>query len=94
MLAMALAEQVHVLVLVTSGNEFLQTEKLKVVSEVSEEIAHTRIITIAQHNLSTEMVTIMLELFVDVFQLRVKLVFLGSLGLVNSSSWHNKLIDS
>ena len=44
-----LAEQVTVLVFVTSGNQFLQSQLLKVVAEIMEKVAHTRVIAISKH---------------------------------------------
>ena len=45
--ALVLAEQVYILILITSGNQFFQSKKLKVVGEISKEITHTRIVTVA-----------------------------------------------
>ena len=82
MLALVPAEEVYVLVLVASGNKFFQSKELKVVSEISEEIAHARVVAITQHGLAAEVLAVMPQLVVDVFQLRVELVFLGLFCLV------------
>ena len=57
--AFVLAEEIHVLILVASGYEFLQSKKLEVVGEISEEVAHARVIAVAQHRLAAKMLTIM-----------------------------------
>ena len=88
LLALVLAEQIHILILVASGYEFLQAEKLEVVGEVSEEVAYAWVVAVAQHRLSTEMVVIVTQFVVYVFELCIELVFFGSLSLVDSSFYH------
>lgn len=88
-LAFVLAEEVHVLIFIACGYEFLQSKKFKVVGEISEEIAHTRVVAVAQYCLSAKMVAIMTQFVVDVFELCVKLVFLCRLSPVDCTFCHN-----
>ena len=89
-----LTEQVHILILVASGDESLQPKKLKVISEVREKVAHPWVITIAQHRLSSEMFPIVSQLVVDVFQLRIKFVLLCLLGSIQIFVSHRLIVSN
>jgi hypothetical protein len=54
-----LTEQVAVLVFVASGNQFLQAQLLKVVAEIMEKVAYTRVIAVAKHSFAFEMFLVM-----------------------------------
>ena len=53
-----------------------------VISEISEKITYTRVVAITQHGLAAKMFPVMPQLVVDVFQLRIELVFLSFFCLV------------
>ena len=88
LLALVLAEQIHILILVASGYEFLQAEKLEVVGEISEEVAYAWVVAVAQHGLATEMVAIVAQFVVYVFKLCIEFVFFSSFCLVYASFCH------
>src|SRR5262249_1626651 len=71
-----LAEQVAVLVLVARRDELLEAELLEVVRKVVEEVADPWIVAVAVHLLPLEVRRVVLELLLDVGELRVELVFL------------------
>ena len=55
---------------------------MEIIRKINEEVADTRVIAVAQHRLTAEMFAVMTQLIVYVFKLSVKLIFLGSLSLV------------
>ena len=77
--AVVLAEQVAVLVLVASGNQFLQAQLLEVVTEIMEEVAHTRVVAVAEHRLPLEMRLVMLQFVLNINELGIKFILLRSI---------------
>jgi uncharacterized membrane protein len=67
LLALILAEQIHILILIACGDEAFQSEKLEVIGKVCEEVRHARVIAVAQHRLSTKVFLIVAKLIIDVF---------------------------
>ena len=62
------------MILITRRDEFLESEILEIVREIMKEIAYTRIVAVAQNDLSLEMIFVMPQLALDVLKLRVELV--------------------
>ena len=54
-----LAKQVALLVLIAGGDEFFQPQLLKVITELVEEVAHPRVIAIAQYGFAPKMFAVM-----------------------------------
>ena len=82
LLTLILTEQVYILIFIASGYQLLQSKELKVISEISEEIAYTRVIAITQYSLTAKMFSVMPQLVVDIFQLRIEFILLGFFCLV------------
>lgn len=80
----ALAEKVHVLILVAGSDEFLESEIFEIIGEVVEEIADARVVAVAEHGLAPEMLFITLQFILDVGQLGVEFIFLFFLRLVKA----------
>ena len=59
-LAAVAAEKVTLLTFVASCNEFFQSESFKIVTEIVEEIADARVITIAKHCFSFKVLFVVL----------------------------------
>ena len=70
-----LAEKVTVLVLVASGNQLFQSQLLKVVAEIMEKIAYTRVIAITEYRFAFKMCFVMSQFVLYINKLCVKLVF-------------------
>jgi hypothetical protein len=81
LLAVIRTEQVHLLILVTSGNEFLEPELLKVEREVVKEVADSRVVAVQIHNLVSKVFAVMLQLTFDVGELGVELVLFCGAGI-------------
>ena len=63
---------------VAGGDELLQAEVAEVHREELEEVGLVRIVAVTQHDLATELVSVVPKLGLDVLQLRVELVVLRS----------------
>ena len=61
---------------VAGGDELLQSEVVEARGEVVEEVAFIGIVAVAEHGLSLEKARVVLQLRLDVAELRVKLVLL------------------
>ena len=75
-------KKINVLILIAGSNQLLQAEKLEVVSKIFEEVTDTRVITVTQDRLTTEMPAVMTQLIIYIFKLSIKLIFLGFLSLI------------
>ncbi len=73
---LVLTEQVYILILIACRDKPLQSQKLKVIGKVSEEVADARIIAIAQYCFASEMLPIVPQFVIDVLQLRIEFIFL------------------
>ena len=82
LLRIVLAEQIAVLVFVAGGDEFLQAQLLKVIAEIMEKVAYTRVIAVAKHSFAFKMLLIMPQLVLNVNKLSIKLVFFGIFRLI------------
>lgn len=67
---------------IAGAEQALESQAGKVSSEVTREVAHCDVVTVAQHQLASKVVLVMDKLALDVAQLSVELVLLGLLGLV------------
>lgn len=65
--------------LITSRNQFLQSETFEVQHEKLEEVALKRVVAVAEHRLIFEVPTIMTEFLLDIRQLCIKLIVLRTL---------------
>ena len=74
-----LAEEVRILTLVASGDELLEAKLLKVIGEVVEEVAHSRVVTITVNDPVAEVFLVVSELLLNVGESGVKLVLLTGL---------------
>jgi hypothetical protein len=63
----------------------LQAHLLKVVGEVAEEVADAGVVAVAVDDLALEMLLVVLQLFLDVAELCVKLVLFGDLGCLETA---------
>lgn len=79
-------EQVGTPILVASRYELLEAEMLEVVREVAD----SRIIAVAVDNLAPEMVVVMLHFLLNVRQLRIEFIFLGSRRRSQISVLHDR----
>ena len=92
LLAIVLTEQVGILVLVARGDKPLQAKELKVIGKIRKEVRNSWVVAVAKHRLSAEMFAVVLQLLVDVLQLRVELVLLGLLGRAQVLVCHKLLV--
>ena len=80
-----LAEQVRLVVLVAGGEQLPEMKHLKIVQEVLEEVAYTRVVAVAQDGFVLEMPLVMDKFLFDVGKLGIELVLLGRPSGVQAS---------
>jgi hypothetical protein len=61
-----LTENLRILIFVAGGDQLLETEEVKILIKVVEEIADSRIIAVAIDNLAAEVLAVMLEFVLDI----------------------------
>ena len=61
-----LTEKITVLIFIAGGNQLFQPQLLKVVAEIMEEIAHTRIIAIAEYYFTIKMCFIVFQFILNI----------------------------
>jgi hypothetical protein len=84
-LAVVLAEEVGVAVLVAGGDEFLELEVVELAGEVVKEVADLGVIAVAQDSLALEVLRVVLEFLLDVGKLGLELILLCRLRGVQAS---------
>lgn len=75
-----LGKQVCILVLVAGGDDLLQPKRLEVQGEIPEEIRHPGVVAVTQDGLVLEVLLIVSQLVLDVFEPGIELVVLSLLG--------------
>ena len=82
---LVLAEQVRLVVLVAGGEQLPEMKHLKIVQEILEKVAYTRVVAVAQDGFVLEVSLVVDELVLDVGKLGIELVLLGRPSGVQAS---------
>ena len=64
------------IIFIAGGDKFFQPQLLEIVAEIVEKVAHTWVVAVAQHRLSTKVFFIVFQLVLNIHELRIKFVFL------------------
>ena len=77
--------------LVAGGDELLESKQMEVQDEVVEEVAHPRVVAVAEDGLAFEVLFVVFELCLYVFELGVELILLGFLRLGELLVCHKRI---
>ena len=84
-------EEIWILILVAGGDEFLESKQMEVQDEVVEEVTHPRVVAVTEDGLAFEVLFVVFELCLYVFELGVELILLGLLRLGELFVCHKRI---
>ena len=84
-------EEIWILVLVAGGDELLESKPMEVQDEVAEELTLPSVVAVAEDGLAFEVLFVVFELCLYVFELGVELILLGLLRLGELLVCHKRI---